>query len=263
MSEGLDFDEGMLETVERLYRTSSMAGRRQWIRKALELSPGESVLSVGTGPGFEAAGLGRAVGESGTVLAIDTAAPMLAAARERCADQPWVTFEQGDATALPVADGAVDAALAVQVYEYVQDVDAAIAELARVLRPGGRAIVFDSDWETMVYHAADPERSERILRAFDAHCPHPRIARTLEARLERAGLDVTDRDSWVHLDTAMDEDAVGAAFVPGIRDVAVSRGGIDEAEADAWVADLEARDAAGEFFFSFNQYLFRAEKPGG
>lgn len=261
MSDGVDFDEELLEQIERLYRTTSMAGRRRWIRDALDLANGESVLSIGPGPGFESRGLAEAVGETGRVHGVDTSDPMLAAARERCADQPWATFEHGDAADLPVADATFDVATAVQVYEYVPNLESAIGELHRVLRPGGRAAVFDSDWTTMTYHAADEERSERILRAFDAHCPHPRIARRLRPLLEGAGFAVTEQDAWVHFETGMTEDATGTAFVGAIREFVTQEGGIDEGVADGWVEDLRARDEAGEYFFSFNQYLFTVEKP--
>jgi ubiquinone/menaquinone biosynthesis C-methylase UbiE len=136
--------------------------------------------------------LAEDVGENGWVHGIGTAEPMLAVARERCADQPQATFEPGDATDLSVEDGAFDAAAAGQVYEYVADLEAAFEELYRALRPGGRAVVFDSDWSTLTYHAADEARSERIVTAFDAHCPHPRLARTLKPRLERANFEVTE-----------------------------------------------------------------------
>lgn len=261
MSDGVEFDDEMLETVERLYRTSSMAGRREWIREAIALDAGEEALSIGTGPGFEARGLAPEVGESGQVHGVDTAAPMLAAARDRCADVPWVAFEQGDATALPVDDESFDAALAVQVYEYVPDLAGALSELSRVLRPGGRAAVFDSDWTTMIYHAADESRSERVVRAFDAHCPHPRIARTLKPRLEAANLAVTDADVWVHFETEMSEDAVGAAFLPAIEEFVKGGADIEDAVVDAWVDDVRGRAYEDAYFFTFNQYLFVVEKP--
>lgn len=261
MSDGVDFDEERVAQLERIYRTASMAERRRRIRDALALEVGEHVLSIGTGPGFESRGFAESVGETGRVHGVDTAEPMLTVARERCADQPQATFEQGDATDLPVEDGAFDAAAAVQVYEYVPDLDAAFAELYRALRPGGRAVVFDSDWSTMTYHAADEGRSERIIAAFDTHCPHPRIARTLKPRLERANFEVTAQDVYVHFETKLNEDSVAAAMIPPIKAVATERGGIDEAVAEAWVDDLHERAEAGEFFFSFNQYLFVAEKP--
>lgn len=261
MSNGIEFDQDRVAAIERIYRTSSMTERRRRIREALALAPGEHVLSIGTGPGFETRGLAEAVGEHGRVDGLDTAKPMLAVARERCADQPWVSFYQGDATDVPVPDGTFDAAAAVQVYEYVPDVDAALAELYRTLRYGGRAVVFDSDWSTMTYHTENPTRSERILDAFDTHCPHPRLARTLKPRLERVGFEVTDQDVYVHFETSLTEDAVGGAFIPPIKRVVTEEGHIDESEAEAWGNDIRERAGSGEYFFTFNQYLFVVEKP--
>lgn len=262
MTEGVTFDEDALEGMVRIYRTPSMRERRHHIREALSLEPGERVLSIGCGPGFEPRGFARDVGEAGRVLGVDTQEAMLTAARERCADHEWTGFERGSAADLPVEDGTFDAAAAVQVLEYVPDLDAAFAELSRALRPGGRALVFDSDWRTMTYHADDEDRSDRILSAFDAHCPHPRLARTLRPRLERAGFEVTDVEAFVHLETALDDDSVGWAFVPLVTAFVTEVAGIDDADAEAWAADLEARGDAGEFFFSFTQYGFTAEKPG-
>lgn len=261
MSEGINFDEERVAEMEKIYRTASMTERRRRIRDALALNPGEHVLSIGTGPGFESHGLAADVGETGRVHGIDTAEPMLAVARERCADQPQATFEQGDAANLPVEDGAFDVATAVQIYEYVPDLDAAFEELYRALRPGGRAVVFDSDWSTMTFHAADETRSERIISAFDIHCPHPRLARTLKPRLERANFEVTEQAVYVHFETELTEDAVATALIPPIRGLVTEQGGIDEADAEAWVEDLHERAEDGEFFFNFNQYLFVAEKP--
>lgn len=261
MGEGVEFDEEWIATMERIYRTASMTERRRRIRDVLALEPGEDVLSVGTGPGFESREFAEDVGENGRVYGIDTAEPMLAAARDRCGDYPWATFEQGDAADLPVEDGTFDAAAAVQVYEYVPDLDAAFAELYRGLRPGGRAVVFDSDWSTLAYHTADEERSERIISAFDAHCPHPRLARRLEPLLERANFEVTDRDVFVHFETELSEDALGEALLAPVRKVVTEQGGIDEAEGKAWVEDVHERAEAGEYFFNLNQYFFVAEKP--
>lgn len=261
MSDGVDFDEEMVTKMERMYRTASMRERRQWIRDALALKSGEEVLSIGTGPGFESRGLAEDIGKRGRVHGIDTADPMLAVARDRCADYPQATFELGDAAGLPVQDGAFDAAVAVQVYEYVPDLDVAFGELYRALRPGGRAVVFDSDWSTLTYHATDEARSDRVIEAFDAHCPHPRLARTLKPRLERASFDVTDQDVFVHFETELHDDAFGGVLMSAMKGFVTEQGRIDEAEAEAWIDDLHERAEAGEYFFNFNQYLFEVKKP--
>lgn len=261
MSDGVDFDGEMAGAMERLYATASMTERRRLIRDRLDLAAGESVLSIGTGPGFEAAGLAESVGPEGHVLGVDLEEAMLAAARERCADYPWVDFEPGDAADLPVEDGAFDAAAAVQVYEYVPDLEAALAELNRALRPGGRAVVFDTDWDTLTWHAADEARAARVVSAFDVHCPHPRVARTLGPRLSAAGFEVADPTPFVHLDLDGAGGSVGQLLSGLVARVVTERAGLEPDEVEAWEADLRDRAAAGEYFFSLNQYAFLAEKP--
>lgn len=93
MSDGTVFDAERTTALERIYRTLSMSDRRRRARDALPLELGEEVLSIGTGPGSESQGLADDVGEARRVYGIDTAAPMLAVARERCADLGWATFK--------------------------------------------------------------------------------------------------------------------------------------------------------------------------
>ncbi len=78
-------------------------------------------------------------------------------------------FYEAEATTLPVLDGTFDAAVSVQVLEYVPDVAAALAEIHRVLRPGGRIVIWDVDWATVSWHTADHARMRRMLDAWDHH----------------------------------------------------------------------------------------------
>lgn len=260
MGDGFEFDEGMIESMDRVYRTDSMVRRRAFVREKLAPDSGDAVLSVGAGPGFEPLELARAVGTDGRVLGVDASPSMLAVARERCTDRPQVALQAGEATALPIGDASFDKATAVQVLEYVDDVDAAVDELHRVLAPGGRAAVFDSDYDTLVYGAEDPGRSRQVLRAYDAHCAHPRIATALRATLERAGFEVVDVAPYTHCETA--PDGVGGALADEIGAFVGARTDVPDDEVDAWLADLGQRADAGEFFFSFTQYAFVAEKTG-
>ena len=108
------------------------------------------VVDIGTGTGILAQDLAR----SGVrVVAIDHSRRMLASAEHRLAAEQIenVTLRHGDATALPLADGEVDAALAHMVLHYVASPAEAVREMARVVRPGGRVVVVDfvqteSEW---------------------------------------------------------------------------------------------------------------------
>ena len=83
--------------------------------------------------------------------------------RRRTQGQDNVALHQADATALPVADASFDRALSVQVLEYVSDLAAALAELHRALRPGGRLVVWDVDW-------VDPRPGTRPIPTGCAAC---------------------------------------------------------------------------------------------
>lgn len=71
-------------------------------------------------------------------------------------------------------------------YEYVPDVDAALAELNRVLAQDGCAVICDADWDGVVWRSPNPERMDRVLAAFDDHCPHPRLGSRLAPKLRAA-----------------------------------------------------------------------------
>jgi ubiquinone/menaquinone biosynthesis C-methylase UbiE len=101
------------------------------------LHPGEHAVDLGAGTGMLAAAAARAVAPGGTVTAIDISRPALA--RIDTASSPVPIHRlTADATRLPLADATADAVLTRSVLIYIHDLPRAIAEIARILRPGGR-----------------------------------------------------------------------------------------------------------------------------
>lgn len=62
MTDALEFTDEEIKTIKALYTAGDAADRRQFVRDVLDLRPGEEVISIGCGPGFETAGLAEAVG---------------------------------------------------------------------------------------------------------------------------------------------------------------------------------------------------------
>ena len=171
----VEFDEEMAARIEALYRIGDAVRRRRIVREALGAASGERILDVGCGPGFYCAELAEDVGPSGSVIGVDSSPAMLELAARRCAGQSGVELRPGEAVSLPVDDASFDAALCVQVLEYVADPTVALAEMHRALRPGGRVVVWDVDWATVSLHALDPAAHRSACCAL-GRAPHPSVA---------------------------------------------------------------------------------------
>jgi SAM-dependent methyltransferase len=257
----VEFDEAMAARVEALYQIADAVRRRRIVREALGASPGERILDVGCGPGFYCAELAAEVGSSGSVVGVDSSPAMLTLAARRCAGHERVELRPGDAVSLPLDDTSVDAALCVQVLEYVADPTVALAELHRVLRPGGRVLVWDVDWATVSLHASDPALTERVLSAWDQHLTHRSLPRTLGPRLRSAGFEQVRMQAHPFSTCEFDPETYGVALLPLIATFVIGRDEITEHESQAWVAEQRDLGARGEFYFASTQFCFTASTP--
>ena len=254
----LEFDTDAARRVERTYATPDVVGQRARTLALLDPRPGERVLDVGSGPGYLAASIADLVGPTGAVHGLDPSPSMNELARRRLDGRPWASVDEGDALRLPYPDAMFDAAVSTQVYEYVADIPAAFAELRRVLRPGGRVLVLDTDWDSVVWNVADRKLHDRVLTAWEEHLAHPRLPRVLGRLLGAAGLEVTGWHVIPLLNPELHEDTYSAQTMTLIADFVMGRQGLTAADADAWLADLRARAADGEYFFGINRYCVLA-----
>lgn len=257
---GMEFDEEMSRKIEALYVTPEVVAQRRQVLEALTLAPGEHVLDIGSGPGLLAFDMATAVGREGRVCGVDVSEAMVAMAGKRCAARPWAEFRTAGATHLPYADDSFDAAVSTQVYEYVPDIPAALGELHRVLRPGGRAAILDTDYGSLVIHTENPARMARILSAWDEHFTHASLPRTLSWQLREAGFAVRTRIAIPMFSPEFEDNTYGKGLLAMMKSFAVGRHGISQSEADAWFDEFAALNAQGAFFFSLNRYLFVADK---
>ena len=264
MTAGSVFDQDASRKLEATYQTPDVIAQRAATLQALALRAGERVVDVGSGPGLLAAEMATQVGPAGRVIGLDLSDPMLALSRQRCADLDsgtCLSFLKADAARLPFADSRFDVAVSTQVYEYVADVAAALAEAYRVLRPGGRVLILDTDWDSIVWAAGDPARMQRLLAAWadrfaDAHLP-----RSLSWQLQGAGFHLERREVLVLFNPEYDPDTYSVANGQIMADFAVTQGRMPPEEAEAWLRDLQRLGSQGRYFFSLNRYLFLATKP--
>ncbi len=160
--------DGVAERYDRTNTVLSFAQDRHWrraTRQALDLRPGERVLDLAAGTGVSTEELAASGADT---VGVDISLGMLRAGR---ASRPEVRLLAGDALALPFRDGAFDAVTVSFGLRNVQHTVAALRELARVTRPGGRLVVCEFSHPTLA-----PFRAvylEYLMRAL------PAVARTV------------------------------------------------------------------------------------
>ena len=263
MSQMLDFNETAAKALEAMYLTPDVVAQRARVLDLLAPLPGEAIMDIGVGPGLLAEDLARLVGDTGRVTGLDMAEPMVKMARTRLAALPQAECVVGDATALDFPDGTFDAAVSTQVYEYVADMPKAMRELYRVLKPGGRALILDTDWRSIVWHSSDEARMARILDCWDGHLADPHLPAKLGPLLARAGFQLRRVEVVPMLAPQWQPVSYAAGIMRAIHGYARANGaakGLDAEEIQAWYDDQLRLAERGEFFFSVNRYAFLATR---
>ena len=165
-------DLGPHASLERMNRFQEPEARR--IIGDLGLPAGSCGLDVGCGVGLYALWLAEAVGFGGGVVAIEPAPDKVEAARALVGGDAGdrVQFEQGDGTAIPLPARSVDWVWCGDVLHHIVETERALREFVRVVRPGGRIIVKESQVFSAMFLPGHPELERRIQLA--------EIRRTLE-----------------------------------------------------------------------------------
>src|SRR3954468_25082387 len=162
------------------------------MRRSFDLRPGMRLLDAGCGIGLEAARLAKEH-PAVSVTGLDRNAELLAIARSRPGPQPEnLTWMEGDLAELDLPDASFDAVRAEKVLMYLSDpeLDRAIDELVRVLRPGGRLALFELDYGATILPAGTQGDGvvRRVNDLLDDSVPQPRAGRRIPALLSDRGL---------------------------------------------------------------------------
>ena len=150
------------------------------------LQPGDTVLDLGSGAGFDAFLAARAVGTSGLVIGVDMTPAMVSKARANADTGEYanVDFRLGEIEHLPVADGTVDVIISNCVINLSPDKSAVFADAFRVLRPGGRLAISD-----VVASAELPAEIRDDLSLYSGCMAGASLISDLQAMLADAGFE--------------------------------------------------------------------------
>ncbi len=218
------------------------------------------VLDLGCGTGIAARAIARRPSFKGLVLGIDHSEHLIEAARRFAADEGvggQARFEVGDSHTLALASASFDAVVAHTLFSHIDDPARVLAEIRRVLCPGGVVGIFDGDFASLTFELGDEERSRRMDDAIVGSLfTNPRILRRLPRLLRQAGLRVESMTPTIIAEVGTADywkDAVEA-----FAKLAPRAGLLDEPQAAAWMRELMDASERGEFFGACVYYAYIA-----
>jgi ubiquinone/menaquinone biosynthesis C-methylase UbiE len=215
------------------------------------------VLDVGCGIGTDTLGLAELVGPGGLVTGVDFSDSLIAEAVRRAANRNLpLNFEVGDAQTLRFPDGSFDAVRTERMLMHVPSPSKALAEMSRVLRPGGRMSIQDFDWETQFCDSPYKETTRKIALAFCDGMKSGWIGRSLPRLFREAGMtDISVSFSTITITFDFLQLLIGGHVAR-----AVTSGVLSEKEADQWWTHLHQANADGTFLYGFTAVIVCGSK---
>ncbi|HEY5154369.1 MAG TPA: methyltransferase domain-containing protein [Acidimicrobiales bacterium] len=235
----------------------------QLVRDAVvaELSPsaGDVLCDIGCGTGSELLRVAHMVGEEGQAIGVDASAAMIAEAGER-AHQMGVALElhTRDGRDTGLASGRCDSVRMERVVQHVGDALGFLAEAQRITRPGGRVVVADTDWGSLMISSGDRDLIRRFKVAMEAGpMAEPWAGRILHGAMLDAGLsEVTSQMFPIEAGAG-----VTTAFGPMLNRFVDARLAT-RTEVDALVGAIDTALSRGEPAFTFTMFVTSGRVPG-
>lgn len=231
--------------------------------KLLELSPDSHAADVACGLGFDLPHL-KALVPRGSVTGFDLSAKFLASAKARIqaaagGTDASIHFLQSDIKALDADTGAFDAVRIDRSLQHIPEPEVAIAEMLRIVRPGGIICAAEPDWGSFVIASSTPEIATKVAAVYACALVNPRIGRDL---VDLIGTQTELTHHSVHSLLFKSLADLNRMCVLGdITARSVEAGVITSSENARFWQDLEERDRAGRCFANLNIHLVSGRKP--
>ena len=222
------------------------------------LRNGDVVLDAGCGPGYDALRMAAIVGKTGQVTGIDLSERMIAIAKAKHTSLP-VSFRTGDVRKLPFPDASFDKIRIERTLQILDNPGQVLDEMIRVLRPGGRFLSIEPDWETFVCDPGSRDTARTFFRFCADQFPDGSTGRRLYRYFRERGLE----DVVVHPEPLVMHDFSLTAKMMNMEQflsAAQEKGVLKPEEVASWQQELMMADAMGRFTFAGMMFAVTGRK---
>ena len=229
--------------------------------KSLDIKEGDHVLDVGCGIGIQALAMAELAGASGRVVGTDLSNMMIEVARGKAAsyDLP-VEFLTADAVAQPFPDGSFDCIRTERVLMYIKDARVVLKEFKRLLRPGGRVVIFDFDWDAMVIAHREKALTRRIVRYGADSFPNGRVGGELFRHMRDAGFKNVAVKPTSYSGSGKVALGLVKRVYEGILQTGVANGVFTKTEIEDWWKAFDEDGREGDLYASFTGFIVSGRK---
>jgi ubiquinone/menaquinone biosynthesis C-methylase UbiE len=258
----IEFDEPLLLALEEQRTSASARAKGERYLALLHVRPGQRVLDLGCGGGWLCRALAPRVAPGGQVTGVDLSpeAVDLAARLSADVEPDLLAFACADGHQLPFAESSFDAAACISVLAFCEDPGRVLAEVRRVLRPGGRLVVASADEDTRLYNGHDRDLGRRIIRAIADRGHDPWLGRRLAYLIHSAGFRVLEDAVLVDVERRFSPGTSGYGLAHMCGNYLLTRAGISATDYDRWLADLRACEWEGSYCYGVTTYAYLAER---
>lgn len=219
----------------------------------LQISQGDTILEIGCGPLDDVHIMAERCSPGGQVIGSDISSSLVSLAK-RGNNPPNLSYLRMDGQFSAIRSGVCDAVREDRVLQHVQNPAQVIGEMLRVLRPGGRCVLFEPDWAHFIIDGRDETVTRTILNFWSDQFAGGQIGRKLRRLCLNAGFsDVMVYPQTMIIASLKEAEAIFSVTENAMR--AAAAGVVSQQAADEFISDLTRSDERGLFFGSFTGYL--------
>lgn len=249
-----------LDKLDSQHASDYIQKRKQWAFSLLDIRPGQKILDAGCGTGADVIEMAKLSGARAFVYGIDRSFKMVRESKKRAENTGLpISFAVENVLALGLPDRSFDRCFVERVFQHLTDPRKALMELHRVLKPGGRLVIIETDHELVAIDTPYKEINRRFIQWRSDTLASGDVAHRLHGWLKELGWYKISVEISSQIFTSYAERRKVAPYLEEIR-IAQQMQIVTKEEADRWSDYLEKAIAEGRYLSTQASFIIAATK---